>query len=63
MPKLLEDFFQNNKPQIILTEKQRKRFLNEILSHENWIPSAMPKKRLVKMVCMSPYLICPLLTI
>ena len=30
MPKLLEDFFQNNKPQIILTESQRKRFLEEI---------------------------------
>lgn len=30
MPKLLEDFFQNNKPQIILTESQRKRFLEEL---------------------------------
>ena len=48
MPKLLEDFFQNNKPQIILTEKQRKRFLDEILSHGDLDSFCYAKKAISK---------------
>lgn len=48
MPKLLEDFFQNNKPQIILTESQRKRFLAEILKHGDLESFCYAKKAIIK---------------
>jgi hypothetical protein len=48
MPKLLDDFFNNNKPKIILTEHQRKLFLKELLEHGDLDSFCQAKKAINK---------------
>jgi hypothetical protein len=46
--KLLDDFFTNNKPKIILTEHQRKLFLKELLEHGDLDSFCQAKKAITK---------------